>query len=75
MIADLLTSLEISLESLSNFLTTNGLEVLKKAQDKYNGTAIFKIGLFYKFSRNSNEGDWKLIKPIEMQIDRRIFSC
>lgn len=32
-------------------------------------------GLASRFSRNSLEGDWKLISPIEMQTDRITFSC
>ena len=51
-IAVLFTSLEMSFESLSNFLTTKGLEVLKNAHDKYKGTAILRTGLFYRFYKN-----------------------
>lgn len=32
-------------------------------------------GLFSRLSKNSRDGDWKLIKPIEMQTDLIIFSC
>jgi hypothetical protein len=63
----------MSFESLRSFLTTKGLEVPKYAQARYKGTAIFKVGLFYKFYKNYNEGDWKEIKPIEIQIDLNIF--
>lgn len=63
----------MSFESLRSFLTTKGLEVPKYAHARYKGTAIFKVGLFSKFSKNYKDGDWKEIKPIEMQIDLKIF--
>jgi len=74
-IAVLLTSFEMSFESLSSFLTTSGFEVLKYAHARYIGRAIFNDGLFSRFYKNSKDGLWKLIKPIAMQIDLKIFSC
>jgi hypothetical protein len=65
----------MSFDSFNNFLTTKGFEVLKYAHAMYIGRAIFRAGLFSKFSKNSNDGFWKLINPIAMQIDLRIFSC
>lgn len=47
--------------------------MLKYEHDKYNGTASFNVRLDYKFDKNYNDGDWKLINPIDRQIERRIF--
>lgn len=37
--------------------------------------ANFIVGFYYKFLRNSVEGDWKLMSPMAMHTDRMIFSC
>lgn len=37
--------------------------------------ANLREGFFSRLSKNYNEGDWKLIKPIAIQIDLITFSC
>lgn len=44
-------------------------------QAKYNGTAHLKFWFCSRLSRNYVEGDPKLIKPMDKQIDLRVFSC
>ena len=73
--AVLLTSFEMSFESLRSFLTTIGLDVLKYAQAMYIGRAILRDGLFSRFSKNSRDGLWNEIRPIAIQIDLKTFSC
>jgi hypothetical protein len=36
----------MSFDNFNNLRTTNGFDVLKYAQARYNGTAILRIGLF-----------------------------
>jgi hypothetical protein len=63
----------MSFDSLRSLRTIKGLDVLKYEHDKYNGKASFNVGFDYKFDKNYNEGDWKLINPMDRQIERRIF--
>ena len=52
-----------------------GFELLKYVQAIYKVTAHFRFWLFYKFYKNYSEGEPKLIKPIDKQIDLNVFSC
>jgi hypothetical protein len=55
--------------------TINGFELLKYAHAKYKGIANFKLGFPYKLSKNYNEGEPKLISPMDSAIDLKVFSC
>ena len=63
----------MSFDNASNLRTIRGFDVLKYAQEMYDGIDGFKIGFDYKFDKNYYDGDWKLMRPIDKHIERKIF--